>query len=269
MSQISSTPTLTPAAPASPSPGATTPATPPVASDATPPTQTPAAPVATLPPEKAKPAAPAADPSVISLSASVATNQQTADTELDITSVFTKAGLDPKTIATEYSTNGTVSDETVKLIQASDPKLKLMGKGLIKDFVAGQAAIHTLNVQRAQSATKAGIEAAGGEDQHKNLLAWMGQNIEPARLARFDTMLKSDPTLYPDIIKIIDGEYRAKNGAGGTAPIIPGQVPSGKSGIPTTAAELASINNRALAGDQEAVAIVMKMTDADRARIRS
>lgn len=264
MSQIPSAPSLTPAAPASPAPAAT----PPVASDATPPTQTPAAPVATLPPDKT-PAAPAADPSVISLSASVATNQQTADTELDITSVFTKAGLDPKTIAAEYSTNGTVSDETVKLIQASDPKLKFMGKGLIKDFVAGQAAIHTLGVQRVQNATKAGIEAAGGEDQHKSLLAWMGQNVEPARLARFDTMLKSDPTLYPDIIKIIDAEYKAKAGAGGTAPIIAGQVPSGNAGIPTTAAELASVNNRALAGDQAAIAIVMKMSDADRARIRS
>lgn len=258
MSQIPAPPTLAPVTVA-PTQAATAPAMAAVASNATPPTLTPAAPVATLPPEQAKPAAPAADPSVISLSAAVATNQHTADTELDIASVFTKAGLDPKTIAAEYSTNGTVSDETVRLIQASDPKLKFMAKGLIRDFVAGQAAIHTLNVQRVQNATKAGVEAAGGEDQHKNLLAWMSQNVDPARLARFDTMLKSDPTLYSDIIKIIDAEYKAKNGAGGTSPIIRGQTVAG-AGVPTNKAEMGALMARIGTNDKAALAVLNSMT---------
>lgn len=263
MSQIA-TPSLAPAAPAlaapaAPAPVATPPVTPPapapVASNATPPATPPAAPAAP---------APAPDPSTISL----APVSAGASEELNIKGVFEKAGLDPRKIADEYRTTGQVSDDTVRLIKASDPKLNFLGKEMVKDFVAGQAAIHQLRVQQVETATKAATEAAGGAAQLEALKTWFGQN-QPARVKSFERMLANDPSVYPDIVRIMDAEYKAKAGAAGSQPIVNGQTTTAAPNMPTTFAELANLNNRALAGEQAAVDIIMRMTDADRARIKS
>lgn len=268
MSQIT-TPSLAPAAapaapaaPATPAPGATppaatpaapAPATPPVASNATPPA-TPAA-----------PAAPAPDPSTISLSPVSAGVTE----ELNIKGVFEKAGLDPRKIADEYRTTGQVSDDTVRLIKASDPKLNFLGKEMVRDFVAGQAAIHQLRVQQVETATKAATEAAGGAAQLESLKTWFAAN-QPARIKSFERMLANDPSVYPDIVRIMDAEYKAKAGAGSSRQIIGGQpVAGGSAGAkPTNAQEMAALMGRVNSGDRAAVQILMSMPQDEIARLQ-
>ena len=258
MSQIaipSLAPAAAPAAPASatPAPGATPPATPTAApAPATPPVASNATPPAT----PAAPAAPAPDPSTISLSPVSAGVTE----ELNIKGVFEKAGLDPRKIADEYRTTGQVSDDTVRLIKASDPKLNFLGKEMVRDFVAGQAAIHQLRVQQVETATKAATEAAGGAAQLESLKTWFAAN-QPARIKSFERMLANDPSVYPDIVRIMDTEYKAKAGAAGSQPIVTGQSGSA-SGVPTNKSEMATLMTKIAANEKGALATLNSMTQA-------
>lgn len=259
MSQIPSSPSLAPAPPPVNHGGNSLDSNE-VASNATPPAtpknQTPSAPVATLPPQT--------DPTAISLAP---VTPAAGNDELNLKDAFTKAGLDPRKIADEYNQTGGVSDETIRLIQASDPKIKLLGKDLIRDHIEGQAARHLLRIQRVESATKAATEVAGGESQLEQLKTWFAAN-QPARVKSFEAMLKNDPSVYPDIVRIMDAEYKAKAGAGGTAPIIQGQatVPGGNK--PGNAQEMAALMGRVSSGDRAAMAILQSMTNEEIARIR-
>ncbi len=269
MSQIA-TPSLAPAAPApaapaAPAPGATPPVTPPapapVASNATPPATPPAAPAAPAAPAPT----PAVEPTTPSLKPAAA-----PEGELNIKSVFEKAGLDARVIAKEFVENGTVSDETVRLIKASDPKLNFMGKELIRDFVAGQAAMHQIATMRAETAIKAATEAVGGATQLENLKTWAAQNVDPARMAKLEAMIKNDATLYPDVVRILANEYASKAGAAGSKPLIGGQP--GTAGLagakPTNPQEMASLMGRVNSGDRTAAQILSSMSMEEIARIQ-
>lgn len=144
-----------------------------------------------------------------------------------INDVLTKVGVTAEQVAQEYAANnGRLNQDTYA---------KFQNAGYPPDVVNTHMAAQASQVQatRQQAAS-----VAGGDEQLANLRQWAAVNVDPARLDQLNTMIKSNPAMYPEMIRILKADHAEAVGAGKAQPLVAGDTaPAGSLGKFTTEAE--------------------------------
>lgn len=121
--------------------------------------------------------APVADPSAPTAEAPVVAAPEVAAAE----EMVAAAGLDFTAMSTEFSTNGTLSEETFVALEGGG-----IPRAMVDQFIAGQQAIADRN--RANM-----VSIAGGEDGYGKLMTWAASALDaPAKAAYNEAVNGSD-----------------------------------------------------------------------------
>lgn len=184
-----------------------------------------------IPPDDAKPDAPAPEPS-----------------EYDVPEIITKAGLKAEDLETTWAEKGDLTPEQYTAIRKAQPGLTNATIKAIARGMAAEAALHAS--KQAQIKTEA-TTIAGGQQQLDALLAFAKSEFSGPEKADLNRRL-GDPALFKGAIQQIMAAHREKVGAGKAQPLINGGPGMGHS--ITSADDILKLRKRANAGDASALA---------------
>lgn len=202
------------------------------------------------------PVAPAPEPERPSLAIKPAPTVD-AGNELNTESLFKRTGLTIETVTKQWQEKGALTPEQYQAFGRAG-----FSKDLINDHLAGQQARAQLRANAEASAKLAGIEAAGGEQQHNTLREWAAANLDPSKLATYAKLIEEDASSYPDVVRLIAAEYAKKTATGDSKPLITGDgTPSGSTPA-KDAKEFSALVKAAGEGDMTARARINATTQA-------
>lgn len=138
-----------------------------------------------------------------------------------IAAIVERAGLKEADIVKAWQEKGELTDEQYAAFKKSG-----IPKGAVKEFLAAQSAI---GKQIVQASMKEALDFVGGEEQHKNLLAWAGNGgITAQEVDAMNAELAADPTRIGAITRDLYARHIKLVGAGKAQPLLSGEsAPSG------------------------------------------
>jgi hypothetical protein len=143
----------------------------------------------------------------------------TIDDSADIPTLIERAGLKLDDLETVWAESGKLAPEQYAAIRKARPGLSNTDIDFIAEGLHAKAALRD---QQVAGFVAEATQLVGGETQLTTLRQWAAENIDPGRLARFNKMVKADPSFYPDMVRLIAAEHSAKVGAGKAKPLIGG-----------------------------------------------
>jgi hypothetical protein len=111
-------------------------------------------------------------------------------------------GLDFDALAKEYSTQGNLSDETYKSLEA-----KGIPRDVVQQFVEGQQA-------QAQAQRQEVLKDVGGEDKYQEMTAWAKANLDAGDIEAYNRAMNSgDVGVIKLAIAALKGKFVEANGS--------------------------------------------------------
>ena len=134
-------------------------------------------------------------------------NYRQESTKDTIDAVIAAAGLEGVDLASNFNTDGRLSDEQYAAFQKAG-----FGKDLIDTFMRGQQAIAQNSVYAQERIKDHAIKMVGGEDQLEGLMRWAGTNLPEQRVTELNERL-SQPMSYESALKELMFDYQASQGS--------------------------------------------------------
>lgn len=176
--------------------------------------------------------------------------------DADVPTILSKVGVTAESIVEEYTKNGKLTEE-----QYAAFKAKGFSKAVVNTFIEGSKAKAELVTQGVASVKAEAAKIAGGEEQLQTLRTWAANNIDAERLKRLNAQVEADHRFYPEMVRIIESEYRAKNGIS-DGEFVGGGSQQSTVSTPKNIKEFNALSRRAAEGDAAARRIIMSTPDS-------
>jgi hypothetical protein len=111
-------------------------------------------------------------------------------------------GVDYDALATEFESNGTLSDDSYKALQEKAG----LSREYVDAYIAGQAAL-------AREATQRVFDIAGGEEQYGAMTEWAKANLTPAEIAAYNQGIEGTAEQAALAAAGLKSKYIAANGS--------------------------------------------------------
>lgn len=126
------------------------------------------------------------------------------------------AGINYDALSTEFAENGTLSDDSYKLLES-----KGIPRDMVDAYIEGQNAI-------ADALTSKVFQIAGGEEPYRQMLDWAKTNLSPQEQAAYDRAIYADAASASLAVQGLVAKYQQENGRFGS-------LINGKAGTGNTA----------------------------------
>lgn len=190
--------------------------------------------------------------------------QQAPDLDsMDLEQLYTHAGFTPErrtAAAKHFKEHGKLSDEDYADLKTKAKIPKAIVNRQMQLEMAEASRGHQSRQDAANAAVAEAKKIAGGDEQYGVVLDWARSNVDQSRLERFDKMVKSDPSMHVEVVRILNAEYAAKHGGSRNGS---GMTPSPTTTRPKNKTEYSSLMSRVVAGDKAAEKILDGMDLSD------
>lgn len=132
-------------------------------------------------------------------------------------------------LGTEFSTTGSVSDEAVEKLSEMD------SKDLVAAYLKYNAKTTTAALQQTQINDI--MSSVGGAEAYGEMIAWAGENMDPADVADFNTVTATNnPAAIKFAVQALSSKWKGAEGY--EAPLVTGKKAVSKSKVFRSQAEL-------------------------------
>jgi len=176
---------------------------------------------------------------------------------MDMEGLMLHSGFTPERraeAAKHFKEHGKLSDADYADLKGKAKIPKAVANRMMQLEMGEAQRSHQTRQESVNAAVTEAKKIAGGEDEYKNLLSWATTGgIEKTRLERFDKMIKTDPGMYPEIVKTLASEHAAAHKGSSSKP---GFTPAPNTGKPKNKAEYSTLMAKVVNGDKDAEKIL-------------